>query len=146
MQGGIGFDREQLVHRDAAEFGDAADVVAQQIDDHQVLGALLVAGAQVRARGGIGGGCIAARGGAFHWLGNNAAIASDGEEQLRRKTENLPLAIIDVSTIAGSRACAQLRVQRQRIADERGMRTETQVGLIDVARFDERVHPAKACA
>ena len=42
MHGRIGLDREQVGHLDAADLGDAAEIVAQQIDDHQIFGALLL--------------------------------------------------------------------------------------------------------
>src|SRR5690606_13597010 len=38
---GVAFDRHQLVHLDAAGHADAAEVVALQVDQHHVLGALL---------------------------------------------------------------------------------------------------------
>ena len=44
--GRIGLDREQFRHLDAARPGDAGEVVAQQIDDHQILGALLGVGGE----------------------------------------------------------------------------------------------------
>ena len=43
----VALDREGLGHLDAAGLGDAADVVARQVDQHQVLGALLRVGAQL---------------------------------------------------------------------------------------------------
>ena len=68
-QGRIGLDREQFGHRDAAGPGDAREVVAQQIDDHQILGALLGVGAE-RLRVGV------ARRGALHRPGGDAARSS----------------------------------------------------------------------
>ena len=40
-------ERAQLGHRDAAVAADAREVVAQQVDDHHVLGAVLLAGRQL---------------------------------------------------------------------------------------------------
>ncbi len=44
-----------------AHAADAAEIVAQQIDDHQILGAILLAGAQFGGERGIFGGIPAAR-------------------------------------------------------------------------------------
>ena len=49
--GRIGLDREQLRHLDAARPRDARQIVAQQIDDHQIFGALLGIGAKRRGIG-----------------------------------------------------------------------------------------------
>ncbi len=42
MHRAIGLDGEQVGHLDRADLGHAAEIVAQQIDDHQILGALLL--------------------------------------------------------------------------------------------------------
>ncbi|MNL62461.1 hypothetical protein D3C87_1864840 [compost metagenome] len=59
MQRRIGFHREQVGDLDRADFGDAAEIVAQQVDDHQVFGAVLLVG---RQRGTAG--CILGQGAA----------------------------------------------------------------------------------
>ena len=43
----VALDRHVLVGLDRAELGDAADVVAAEVHQHDVLGALLLAGAQL---------------------------------------------------------------------------------------------------
>ena len=43
MDRGIGLDAAQRGHRDAAGLADPRQVVAQQVDDHDVLGAVLLA-------------------------------------------------------------------------------------------------------
>ncbi len=54
----IRVDREQRGHRDRARRRDTPDIVAQQVDDHQVLGAILWIGceclAHLRVESGIG--------------------------------------------------------------------------------------------
>ena len=42
MHRAVGLDREQVGDLDRADLRHAAEIVAQQIDDHQVLGALLL--------------------------------------------------------------------------------------------------------
>ena len=44
---GVALDGEQARDPHAAESGDAAEVVAHEVDDHQVLGLLLVAGLEL---------------------------------------------------------------------------------------------------
>ncbi len=44
MDGRIAFDREQGRHRHRSGIGDARQIVAHQIDDHQVFGALFGVG------------------------------------------------------------------------------------------------------
>ena len=53
VERGIGFDREQAGHGDAAGLGDAGQVVAEEVDDHEVFGALLGVGGE-----GVGGGAV----------------------------------------------------------------------------------------
>ena len=43
----VGLDRHQLVDLDAAVLADAAEVVAAEVDEHHVLGALLRVGEQL---------------------------------------------------------------------------------------------------
>ena len=42
----VGLDGHERRHLDAAQRADAAEVVADEVDDHEVLGARLVVGAQ----------------------------------------------------------------------------------------------------
>ena len=42
----VALDRELLGHFDRADFGDAADIVAAEIEQHQMFGALLLVGEQ----------------------------------------------------------------------------------------------------
>ena len=41
MDGGVALEREQLGHAHGAGRADARQIVAHQVDDHQVLGAIL---------------------------------------------------------------------------------------------------------
>ena len=42
MHRAVGLDREQVGDLDRANLRHAAEVVAQEVDDHQILGALLL--------------------------------------------------------------------------------------------------------
>ena len=62
VQGLVGLDGEQVGDVDAADLGDAPDVVAHQIDDHQVLGALLDVRRQLLAAPAASASSVPARG------------------------------------------------------------------------------------
>ena len=47
VHGLVGLDVHQVGHVHGADLADDAEVVAQQVDDHQVLGPVLLAGAQL---------------------------------------------------------------------------------------------------
>src|SRR3546814_15322507 len=65
-QGRIGFDAEQLVDLDAAGPADARQIVAQEIYDHEVLGAILGAFGQFPRIAPVTGRIGAPRPGALH--------------------------------------------------------------------------------
>ena len=85
--GGQGVQFEQIGHAHAAHFGHARQVVAQQVHDHQVLGPLLGAAAQVFGGGRIGDSVRPAWGGAFHGPGGDV-LAVPVKEQLGRDAEH----------------------------------------------------------
>ena len=106
QDGRIGLDREQLGHLDAARFGDSRQIVAQEIDDHQVFGALLGIACERR---GVG----VARGGALHRPGRHIA-ALEREEELRREGEDPVGAGEDDAAMAGPRLGAERGIKRER--------------------------------
>ncbi|EWS58085.1 hypothetical protein Y694_04010 [Methylibium sp. T29-B] len=86
--GGMRLHLEQLRHLHRAGAGDATEVVAQQVDDHQVLGAVL--GVQAQQPGGL---AVAfehrtARRRALHRLGDEPALRM-ADEQLRRARQHV---------------------------------------------------------
>ena len=142
----ISLDSEHVFDRHAADLGDPAQIVAQQIDDHQILGAVLGAGGKPRARLGVGGRVCHSRGGALHRTRRDLPIAGKVEKQFRRKAEDLPFAVVEIGAVRRGGCGAQAAVQRQRIAEERETRAETQIRLIEIARRDEIAHPLEALA
>jgi hypothetical protein len=62
MDGGIALEREEFGHAHAAWRTDARQIVAHQIDNHQVLGAIFRAGRERHAKRRIVLGPQAARG------------------------------------------------------------------------------------
>ena len=83
VQGGIGLDREKRIDRHAAGLGDAAEIVADQIHDHQIFRPFLGAGGQRGADGGVIAAQVGARRRALHRPGADRAIGRQFEEQFR---------------------------------------------------------------
>ena len=88
--------RDEVLHRDrplepaqardpdAARPTDAPEVVAQDVDDHHVLGAILGAGEQLAGERAVGGPVATARPRALDRIGRHDAIPVDGQERLGR--------------------------------------------------------------
>ena len=119
--------------------GNPRQVVAHQIDDHQIFGALLGVRRQLCLLGGVGGGIGAARRGALHRLGLDSAVA-DREELLGRQREDRPLVVDDHSAPPRPRRAPQPRVQRQRIARHRHIAAKGQIGLVIIPREQMLAH------
>ena len=86
VQGRVGLDGEQIFHAYAANLRDAAHIVANEIHDHQIFGAVLC---RSRQRGAAQNIIALARCGAFHGARTNMA-ALHFKKQFRRQAENLP--------------------------------------------------------
>ena len=85
-QRGVGFSLQQLLDVYAAGGCDPSQIVAQQVDDHHVFGALLGAGLQLQSQGCVQFGCGAASSRTFHGTGSDPAIgAVPVEKKLRGK-------------------------------------------------------------
>ena len=66
MQGLKRLDREEIGDINTADLRDASYVVAHQVDNHQILSALLHIGAELKACIGIGLRCASARRRSLH--------------------------------------------------------------------------------
>ena len=84
----VALDREQLRHLDAARRAHAAEIVAHEIDDHQVLGALLRGGAQLGGAGARPRRGRAARPRALDRPALDAAVRVDAQEALGRAADD----------------------------------------------------------
>ena len=82
VDGLVGLDRHHLRHLDAADLADGAEVVAQEVDDHQVLGPVLLVGGEGGGEGCVFGGGRAAAAGALDRACFGFAVAADAEEAL----------------------------------------------------------------
>ena len=138
----IRLDLEQLGHLDAPCLRHTRQIVAHQIDDHQIFRALLGIGRKRRHLGGIGHQVGVARRGALHRPGFDHAVA-DGEELFGRQRQDVALAIDDHPAPSGRRRAPQPRVQRQRIARHRDIAAKGQIGLIVIPREQMLAHFAR---
>lgn len=84
------FEGEELVDVDGTEVADAAEVVAEKVDDHEVFAAVFDVVPEPAGDGFVFGGAGAAGGGAFHGPGDDGA-AVEAEEQFRRKGKDVPV-------------------------------------------------------
>src|SRR5436305_227359 len=88
MDGLVGLHRHHLRHLDRAHLANRSEVVAQEVDDHQVLRPVLLVGGEGEGEGGVfGGSCTAARG-SLDRAGFGFSISIYTEETLGRGTED----------------------------------------------------------
>ncbi len=145
MHGAIGLDGEEIGDLDRADLRHAAEIVAQQIDDHQILGALLLVhgepGLQPRvlARG------APARRRPLH-RPRRDALALAAEEELRRHGEDGEIFRADQRAMRHALLAPQRGVERDRIALEGEAVFQREVDLIDVARGDIVLHSVEGVA
>ena len=88
MDGGVALDFHQAGHLDRADLADAAQIVAHQVHDHEVLSALLFAGLQVPANAFVVGRGPPARGGALYRPRFDIADAIDFDKALGRRAQD----------------------------------------------------------
>ncbi len=134
---GIALDAEALGHAHRTRHGQPPQIVAQQVEDHQVLGAVLGIGSQ-RQRGLRVGFCVgAARSGALH-----RPCAQRGpvtrEKQFGRKTEHPAPAEFGQAGITRGLRLPQRGIQRQRMAERLPAQRPGEVDLVAVARAQVR--------
>jgi hypothetical protein len=142
---GIAFDREGVLHPHAARLGHARQVVAQEVDDHQVFGAVLGRSGEFGGKRGVLWPVAPARASALHRLDRGRRPAL-GEEQFGREAQQPVRAIVDHAAIAGPRRRTDRGIKRQRIAAIGCRQRKGEVGLVDVARRIASCMAAKAAA
>ena len=92
----VGLDLHQRRHLDGADLADQGQVVAEQVDDHQVLGARLRVGGQPHALRLVLLRRRAARGGALDRLGLEVPVGGDQGVPLRRARQQPRPGAVDV--------------------------------------------------
>ena len=83
MDGCIGFQPKQLRDLDGSRFTDAAQIVAKQVHNHDVFGAILRAADQFCGEGGVLQRVLIPRAGPFDWSGFNLTVRVDMQEPFR---------------------------------------------------------------
>ena len=143
MEGLVGFHGEEVGHRHAADLGDAAEVVAHQVDDHEVLGALLLVLAERGLGLLVGCGIRSAGSGSLHGPRRDDPVML-GDEQLGAGRQHGECARIHDAAIGDGLALPQRAIEREGRALQPEAGLERQVQLIDVARLDVPLHHLEA--
>ena len=134
---GVGLQPAERRHGNAARRADPGQVVAQQIDDHDVLGPLLDRGQQRRGGRPVGLRVVEPAGGALDRAGLDVAAVQPDEALGRGRRDRQPL-LFQVGPEGRRIGRAQAPVERERIEARRQIRSEAlgDVGLVDVAGPD----------
>ncbi|MNF62568.1 hypothetical protein D3C84_442520 [compost metagenome] len=107
---GVAFDHHLLGELDRAGAGNAADIIAAQVDQHQVLGQLLGVGEQVFLQGAVGFFSGTARTGTGDRAHGDQAIL-DPHQHLRRATDYVEVAEVEEVHVGGGVEAAQGTVE-----------------------------------
>ena len=141
VQAGVAFDRAKIGHLDRPRAADPREVVAQQVDDHDVFCPVLARGRQRPLRRAIGGRIrTASHRPLDRTCLDRAAIRP--QEKLRRRRQDRARALLEVTAERRRVRIAQSRVNRQHLAFGRERREEPlrNIGLVDVAGPDVSLH------
>ena len=139
MDGWVGFHCEEMRHGHTSGSRDAGQIIAEQIDDHQIFRALF----RVRPQRFDDRGIVrAARGGSLHRLGRDLAVLQCEEEFGRQRQEPI-LPRPDDAAVARLRAGTETGIEGQRVTGGGNISPQRQVRLIYIARRDVRLHSVK---
>ena len=133
--GFVSLQVEHVAPRDRARSRHPAQVVAQQVDDHGVLRAVLHRTAEALGHLEVLGGPAPTRRGAFHRTGRQR-VAVDPEEQFRRRRQHPVAAQVEVAGVGAPLRVAQVPIQAAFVALHLGSEPQGVVHLIGVARCD----------
>ena len=110
----VGLDGHERLDLDGAVLADAAEVVAAEVDEHHVLGALLLVGEQVGGDRDVGVGVGPARAGAGDRARRGGA-AGDRHERLGRGADDLEVLEVEEVHVGRRVDRAQPAVDRERL-------------------------------
>src|SRR5262249_34345559 len=131
----VGFDPAQFGDPHRARSANAREIVSQQIDDHQVLGPILLAFAKLVAREEIGLRTGSPPAGPLDRPGIDLAI-SDTHEPLGRCTGDGPVVSGEVAGEWSRVPLAKSQVKLERIAIERPEQPLREVHLKNIPRIN----------
>ena len=132
---GVGLDGEQLLHPHRTGLGQAPQVVAQQINDHQVFRPVLGRGRQGGPVGRIAGLVRPPRRGALHGPGTQG-VAAARDEQFGGQGEYPPLRCQHQTAQGRRLALPQTGVEGQGMAVGMEMQGKGEIDLVAVASGD----------
>ena len=135
----VAFDLETIGHDHAAGFGDAANIVAAQVDQHKVLGALLRIGQQFDFQRNVFGMRGAARAGAGDRAHGNLAVLH-AHQDFRRAADHLGTVKVEEIHVGRRIERAQCAIHIHRPRAERHAHALAQHDLEDVASTDVFLH------
>ena len=151
LHGGRPLEPAQARDADGAGPADPPEVVAQDVDDHHVLRAILGARQQLPRQRPVLGRVAPARARALDRVGHDDPLGSDRQERLGRRGQQgpgpaaeLPGTEVQVRGEEGGIARPEAAVQLPRIAVERRLEPAREVGLVDVAGGDVVADPRDA--
>ena len=128
-------DLHELVDADRPRRRDAAQVVAAQVDEHDVLGSLLLVGEQVGAQAAVLGG-VTPRGRVPGERAREHLVALHAHERLGARADERHVAGADVEHVRARVHGAQHAVEVQPVALVRRREALREHDLEDVARRD----------
>ena len=131
----VAFDDEALSHFDRARRGDAADVVAAQVQQHQMFGPLLGIGQQLRLQGLVRLGRGAAPAGAGQGADCDLAVLQP-DQDLRAGPGQLEALEVQIEQIGRRVLATQRPVEGERIFGPGGREAVAEHDLEDVACGD----------
>ena len=107
----VRLDGAERRHAHGARQADAREVVAREVDDHDVLGAVLGVRREVGRERRVEQRVVVARPRALDRPRLAAAVGADAQERLGRRAHELPAAGVEVEVVRHRRGLAQPRVQ-----------------------------------
>ena len=144
LDGGRPLEPAEARHADGARRADPAEVVAEDVDDHHVLGAVLLAREQLAGERAVLVAGPAARPGALDRVGRDVAVRGRPRGTAPARPTGSPRRPAPSRACRGTPAIAERRVagpqpavERPRVAVERRREAAGQVRLVDVAAGDE---------
>ena len=132
-------DRHEVLDLDAAVLAHAAEVVAAEVDEHHVLGALLRVGEQLLGDPPVVLGVRPARARAGDRAGRDVA-AGDGDQRLGARAGDLEVAEVEEVHVRARVDGAQAAVDRERLDRDRrrpALRGHDLVGVAGVDVLDD---------
>jgi len=138
---GVALDGEGVCGADGAHAAETAEVVAEKVENHDVLGAVL--GVEVEGVGErfVFGGVEAAGHGSLHGAGGDA-VGFDAEEEFGGEREDVAAGEVEQRGVGDGLRAEEMVVQRGGRGGGAGSGVEREVGLVGVSGGDEGLDAA----